>query len=280
LPHPADASDTEYFPCRTFYKEALKYGFYEMQMARDWYREVTADVGMHVDLVKYWVRTSVLLVTPIAPHFAEHIWGTVFKEPTSVQLARWPEPSGPVDRAMVEAGAYMRGTIKTIRDAELALLKKAGKGKGGPAPFDPKKPRAVRVYVASRFPEWQDACVAIIKEAYAEEAERVDDAKVRELLMKLGLIKDKRAMPFIQAFKVRSGAGRFLHSILTQVHAETHGRDRCQVCLPANVVLQRDRGSAGAVAILEEVVEPGGRGGVARRRSADKGGSRFHQDDH
>jgi leucyl-tRNA synthetase len=173
-----------------------------MQTTRDWYREVTADVGMHADLVKYWVRASVLLVTPVAPHFAEHIWTTVLKEPASVQLALWPEPASPVDRSAVEAGAYMRGTVKTIRDAELALLKKAGKGKGGPAPFDPKKPRAVRVYVASTFPEWQDKCVAIVKEAYAEEAGRVDDAKVRELLAKQGLNRDKRAMPFIQAFKV------------------------------------------------------------------------------
>jgi leucyl-tRNA synthetase len=189
---------------RTYYKEALKYGFYELQSVRDWYREVTADVGMHADLVKYWVRIAALLVQPVAPHFSEHIWSTVLKEPKSVQLARWPEPESPVDRPIVEAGAYMRGTIKTIRDAELALLKKAGKGKGGPAPFDPKKPRSVRVYVASSFPEWQETCVAIVKESYAEEADKVDDAKVRQLLTEKGLIKDKRAMPFVQAFKVGS----------------------------------------------------------------------------
>lgn len=184
------------------YKEALKYGFYELQSVRDWYREVTGETGMHVDLVKYWVRIAALLVQPVAPHFSEHIWSTVLKEPTSVQLALWPEPETPVDRPVIEAGAYMRGTIKMIRDAELALLKRAGKGKGGPAPFDPKKPRSVRVYVASTFPEWQEACVAIVKEAYAKDADKVDDAKVRELLTQKGLIKDKRVMPFIQAFKV------------------------------------------------------------------------------
>jgi leucyl-tRNA synthetase len=208
------ASSAKFVP-RTYYKEALKYGFYELQSVRDWYREVTADVGMHADLVKYWVRIAALLVQPIAPHFSEHIWSTVLKEPKSVQLARWPEPEFPVDRQIVEAGAYMRGTIKMIRDAELTLLKKAGKGKGGNAPFDPKKPRAVRVYVASSFPEWQDNCVAIVKEAYAEDADKVDDAKVRQLLTEKGLIKDKRAMPFVQMFKVRinrqPGAARSLN---------------------------------------------------------------------
>ncbi|EIW76689.1 leucine-tRNA ligase [Coniophora puteana RWD-64-598 SS2] len=189
------------------YKDALKYGYYEFQSARDWYREVTADIGMHADLVKYWIRTAALLVAPIAPHLAEHIWTGILKEAKSVQLARWPEPSKPVDKTIVETGAYMRTTVKTIRDAETNLLKKIQKGKKGKggedAPFDPKKPKSVHVYVATKFPEWQDACVQAVKDAYDEKANKVDDAKVREILAQKGLIKDKRAMPFIQLFKKR-----------------------------------------------------------------------------
>jgi leucyl-tRNA synthetase len=187
----------------TFYKDAVKYGFYEIQSARDWYREVTMENGMHLDLVKYWIRAAALLISPVAPHFTEHIWSTVLNEPKSIQLARWPEPTSTVDRTLLDAGLYMRGTIKTIRDAELNLLKKATKGKGGAAPFDPKKPRAVRVYVASRFPEWQDICVQAVQDAYSVEHDKVDDVKVREILQQKGLIKEKRAMPFVQLFKVR-----------------------------------------------------------------------------
>ena len=185
---------------RTNYKDALKYGFYEMQTARDWYREVTSDIGMHAGLVKYWIRAAVLLVTPIASHFAEHVWSNILDEPKSVQFALWPEPSTPVDRAILQSGQYMRGTIKMIRDAELAMLKKMSKSKS--TPFDPKKPRSVRIYVATTFPEWQNRCVKIVEEAYDAEKEKVDDKKIRELLAKEGLIKDKRAMPFAQLFKV------------------------------------------------------------------------------
>jgi len=39
--------------------------------------------------------------------------------------------------------------------------------------------------------------VQAAKEAYVEEADKVDDVRVRELLIVSGLIKDKRAMPFI-----------------------------------------------------------------------------------
>jgi leucyl-tRNA synthetase len=161
---------------------------------------------MHHDLVQYWIRTAALLVTPIAPHFSEHIWTAILKNPQSIQLALWPTPSDPVDRTLIEAGQYMRGTIKTIRDAEVSLLKAVTKAKGKKTSseefYDPKKPKAVRIYVATTFPEWQDTCVQIIKEAYSKEEDKVDDAKVKQLLIERQLIKDKRPMPFIQAFKV------------------------------------------------------------------------------
>ncbi|RDB19653.1 putative leucine--tRNA ligase, cytoplasmic [Hypsizygus marmoreus] len=192
----------------TNYKDALKYGFYELQSARDWYREVTSDIGMHSDLVLYWIRIAALLVTPIAPHFAEHIYSSILKSPTSIQLALWPTPAKPVDPAILEAAAYMRGTIKTIRDAELALLKMTNRAKGKKAGtitavFDPKKPKSVRIYVATSFPEWQDTCVQAVKEAYDEATDKVNDAKVKELLLAKDLIKHKHVMPFVQAFKKR-----------------------------------------------------------------------------
>lgn len=164
---------------------------------------------MHADLFKYWTRIAALLVTPIAPHFAEHIWTAILKKPKSIQLALWPTPSTPVDRTLLESAEYMRGTVKSIRDAEISLMKmlaKAKSKKGGAADgqpaFDPKKDKAVRIYVATSFPEWQDVCVGIVQEAYQKGEDKVDDAKVKELLVQKGLIKDKRAMPFIQAFKV------------------------------------------------------------------------------
>ena len=49
------------FTYRTNYKDALKYGFYELQIARDWYREAMPDVTMHADLVKYWIRVLAIL---------------------------------------------------------------------------------------------------------------------------------------------------------------------------------------------------------------------------
>lgn len=184
------------------YKEALKHGFFELQIARDWYREITSDVGMHVDVVKYWIRVAALLVQPIIPHTSEHIWSAVLKEPQSVQLARWPTPSKPVDRALLDSGTYIRTIVRSVREAEGQLLRKVKAKSGGGASFDPRKPKSVRIYVATTFPEWQTKTVQIIKDSYNAQSEKVDDAKIRQLLGGAGLMKDKRVMPFVQTMKV------------------------------------------------------------------------------
>ena len=72
-------SDDEY---RTMYKLALKSALYDFTGARDFYREITnaTGVGMHRDLVLGYIELQALLLTPIAPHWAEYIWLDVLKK--------------------------------------------------------------------------------------------------------------------------------------------------------------------------------------------------------
>lgn len=200
------------------YKEALKHGFFEMQIARDWYREITSDVGMHADVIKYWIRIAALLIQPVVPHMAEHIWSTILKETCTVQLACWPTPSRPINRALIDAGTYIRTTVKSVREAEGQLLRKT-KAKGGTAAsFDPRKPKSLRIYVAVTFPDWQMKTLRIIKDSYQAQGNKVDDANIRQLLGAAGLMKDKRVMPFVQTMKVCSpilgGYGQLIRNIL------------------------------------------------------------------
>ena len=60
------------------FKEALKTGFYEFQSARDKYREVEMK-GMHRDLVFRFIEAQTLILSPIATHLCEHIWGLLGK---------------------------------------------------------------------------------------------------------------------------------------------------------------------------------------------------------
>lgn len=57
------------------FKEALRTGFFELQAARDKYRELTSgEEGLHVDLIFRFIELQALLLLPICPHVAEHIW--------------------------------------------------------------------------------------------------------------------------------------------------------------------------------------------------------------
>lgn len=131
---------------------------------------------MHADLVHYWIRVSALLILPIVPHFSEHIWLEILREPVTVQKALWPAPSTPPDQTILDAGAYVRGTLKSMREAEVSLLKKMGKSKGQAPSYDLKKPKSVRIYVATSFPEWQETCVQLVKLVYDPERDKVDDS--------------------------------------------------------------------------------------------------------
>merc|ERR1711939_116916 len=183
------------------YKEALKTGLYTFLISRDNYRDATsAEGGMHVDLVRRFVRVQALLITPIAPHVAEHMWTQLLGESSSIQKARWPELSAPLDRVLLDASAFIHGTIKSVRDSRANFEKRKAKGKGAAMSFDPSKPSGVKLYVARQFPQWQEEVVQVVKDSTSAEG-AIDDAKVRQALAKSGLIKDKKTMPFFQQFK-------------------------------------------------------------------------------
>jgi len=64
---------------KLLFKEALRTGFFELQAARDRYRELCGnpELGgeyMHKDLVLYFIKIQTILLAPICPHVAEHVY--------------------------------------------------------------------------------------------------------------------------------------------------------------------------------------------------------------
>jgi leucyl-tRNA synthetase len=64
------------------YKAALKSSLYDFTSARDFYREATtaAGIGMHDALVMKYIELQALVLTPIAPHWSEHVWLEILKK--------------------------------------------------------------------------------------------------------------------------------------------------------------------------------------------------------
>jgi leucyl-tRNA synthetase len=225
-------------PPRMEYKEALKRGLYDFEIARNWYRSVTSPEnggpGLHGDLIFSWIRNNALMIAPFTPHFSEHVWKNILGETASVQKASFPQPSQAVDPVKLQEIDYMRGVVDSMRSAEAVLSKRKGKAAKTAPAFDPSKPKSARVYVATEFPDWQNKGVELVRDAWNEQEGTIDDVRLRQALDAAGLSKDKKAMPFCQSFKVRRPAADCNGRVLTI------SSDKCSVLgLPLSLDLFR-----------------------------------------
>lgn len=64
----------------TYYRDALKYGVFEFQAARDHYQQASLENGMHKDLVLRYIELQTLMLAPITPHWSEHVWRNILKK--------------------------------------------------------------------------------------------------------------------------------------------------------------------------------------------------------
>jgi len=149
----------------TNYKSALKTGLFDFQNAKSWYREVSGG-DVHRDLIVQFIEAQVLLIAPIAPHWSDYLWREVLKKSGSVQVAAFPKPSCPEDKAIAAAQGYVKSLSDAVHQAEGAQLRKKAKGKQ--STFDPKKPKRLWIYVAREFPAWQQKYIDALQELYDE----------------------------------------------------------------------------------------------------------------
>ncbi|TPX45376.1 leucine---tRNA ligase [Synchytrium endobioticum] len=193
------------------YREAVKEGFYQLQYARDQYREVTSpgrgydNHGMHKDLVLRFIEVQALLMAPVIPHFSEHVWQNLLQkkelrngvsQAASIMHAAWPEPKS-INHSALASIEYIRDIAHTVRATEDNIAKKAAKKGQNITIIGPKK---VKLFWASTFPDYQDAAINVLKETYDEKT-RTFSGKEKELAAQRGLMKEKRLVPYMVEFK-------------------------------------------------------------------------------
>jgi leucyl-tRNA synthetase len=184
------------------YKNAIKSGFYDFTSARDAYRESTkaAGIGMHHSVARQYIELQALLITPIAPHWAEYIWLEVLQKSDTVQRARWPDVAT-ADPGLTAARNYIRSTVSGITSAEAAQQKRLAKGKS--ATYDPNAPKIITIFFAKSFPAWQDHCIELVRDSFS----KLGVVDIQNISKGIDKKEMKRAMPFVQGFKKRLEAG-------------------------------------------------------------------------
>ena len=146
-----------------------------------------------------YVTLQALLISPIAPHWAEYIWLEVLEKTETVQRAQWPSDVPRANPALTAAREYIKTTSSNITSAEAQAAKKMAKGKT--AAFDPKKPKRLTIFAATNFPAWQEKYVDLVRQMFDATTLSIDDKDLKGKVSKMGEV--KKAMPFVQALKSR-----------------------------------------------------------------------------
>jgi leucyl-tRNA synthetase len=160
------------------FREAMVEAWDKLQNARDKYRAMTGPVGMHKDLVLKFIENETLIMSPIIPHYAEHVWG-LLGNASSVMSARWPEV-GNVDPMLIRQVTYFD---KVLSDARSKVEKARTK-----APCT-----KLIVYVAENFLDWQQAVLNVLN-AHAQKGGGFDKDFKKSLM----------SIPELQPFKAQS----------------------------------------------------------------------------
>ena len=64
---------------KMLFKEALRTGFFELQAARDKYMQLSALEKVNWNLIIRYIEIQLILLSPICPHVAEHVWSIIGK---------------------------------------------------------------------------------------------------------------------------------------------------------------------------------------------------------
>lgn len=190
------------------FRDALKSGFYDLQLARDEYRLSCGAAGMNRDLLWRFMDVQTRLITPICPHYAEHVWRKILKKEGFAIKAGWPvaDTSDPTLRI---ANKYLQDSIVSMRK----LLQKQESGskkpkKGvAPAPLSEAKKMSVGlIYVNEHYSGWKEQCLRVLQSKFDSQTRSFPpDQEITEALMNCPLGQEmnlkqvqKLCMPFIR----------------------------------------------------------------------------------
>ncbi|KAJ4461743.1 putative Leucine--tRNA ligase [Paratrimastix pyriformis] len=238
---------------RMLFREALRVGFYELQVARDAYRQALGERGMRADLVRRFVEVEVLLLAPICPHWCEHVWKVILGNPASIHKARWPT-AGVVDQCRLMAAQYLFDTISQLRQTLQKMKTKKA------APGTPTNNALVLFAIDEYFP-WQLAVLRMMRGLL----DRSDQPDLSGVDVAAALKEDpalaknmKKAMPFasfVKADVTRRGVSAL---DLRRSFSETEVLAMCREYMAKQLGLDRIDVVPVRAAPATDAVEPAG----------------------
>ncbi|XP_020092205.1 leucine--tRNA ligase, cytoplasmic-like isoform X2 [Ananas comosus] len=189
------------------FREALKTGFYDLQAARDEYRFSCGAGGMNKELLFRFMDVQTRLITPICPHYAEHVWKNILKNDGFIVRAGWPFAEPP-NQTLRIANKYLQDSIVLMRkllQKQESGPKKAKKGASA-APAEENKLTVGLIFVNERYDGWKEECLRILRSKFDDTTGSfAPDKEILEALKSSSIGNDanfkqiqKLCMPFIK----------------------------------------------------------------------------------
>lgn len=187
---------------KMLYKDVLKYGLFDLQTARDNYRELCSESDqMNLRLIKRFIEVQCILLSPICPHICDYIYQFIHPG-TTIMNARWPTV-GKIDQSLIDSSKYLMDTAHDfrLRVKTYKTQQTTGKAKGGKPNQPPLPPTHATIYVAQSYPSWQTFVINELKQLFLANNHSLPDSKQLSLHFKdrpeIEKKYQKKLMPFV-----------------------------------------------------------------------------------
>jgi leucyl-tRNA synthetase len=120
------------------FKDGLKRCWFQMTIARDIYRDwsVKCSIPVSEKVILRFIEALVIMMSPITPHWSEHIWSTIIGKTNSIVNESWPVNKS-YDRDLRKQYNFFNEFMKNTRQAILKF-KPTGNNKNMQVYISPK----------------------------------------------------------------------------------------------------------------------------------------------
>jgi len=187
------------------YSDALRAVWFDIENLRSQYSILT-NGDIHGDVIRRFMDVQMVALSPIAPHFCEHIWQKVMDKQSLVIDEPWPTPPKAVDKVLVRQYELIQGHLRSFRlKLDKHMSPKGKKKKKQAASSAPQKPTRAVIFVAREYKQFQQDILRVLQgfELDAENSpvdkdfmRKVKDSEALKAMPKQDL---KKAMPFASA---------------------------------------------------------------------------------
>ena len=212
------ASDAENAFKKMAFREALKAAWFELLNLKEQYRVLTEGVGMHRDVIQKYVEVITVIMSPITPHFCEHLWSNVLKKEGLVMDAAWPR--FPVDVSMSRKYNSLQSILREFRLDHQRLMG----GKKGKATIEP--PTDAYIFVAEGYAPFQRAALIALTNVEIDSENDPVDKKYMSALKDHAEIKALAGPEQVKALKFAA------FHMSTEV--KLRGKEALELTLPFN----------------------------------------------